>query len=95
MTTLRTPSFIAASMTLYVLITLVAKVVLSGSISTRGIAAKCTTASGGRGGWPRVKPAKVGCVVSALKAWPLSVRSAIRVGTPGKSSGFKSTLSTE
>ena len=75
--------------------TLVVKVTLSGSISTRGMAAKCTTASGGLGGRPSLKPAKVGWVVNALNAWPLSVRSAISVGTPGRSSGFKSTLRTE
>ena len=69
--------------------TLVVKVTLSGSISTRGMAAKCTTASGGLGGRPSLKPAKVGWVVSALNAWPLSVRSAISVGTPGRSSGFR------
>jgi hypothetical protein len=45
------------------------------------MAAKWTTASGGRGGWPSSKPAKDGWVVSALNAWPLSVRSAMRVGT--------------
>src|ERR1700734_2758207 len=59
------------------------------------MAAKCTTASGGLGGRPSLKPAKVGWVVSALNAWPLSVRSAIKVGTPGRSSGFRSALRTE
>ena len=33
-------------------------------------------------------------MVSALNAWPLSVRSAISVGTPAESSGFRSTLRT-
>src|ERR1700722_17535179 len=72
-------------------VTFAVNVTLSGSISTRGMAAKCTTASGGLGGRPSLKPAKVGWVVSALNAWPLSVRSAIKVGTPGRSSGFRST----
>ena len=35
------------------------KVTLSGSISTRGMAAKCTTASGGRAAWPSVEAGEV------------------------------------
>ncbi len=45
------------------------------------------------GGRPRSKPSKR-WMVSALNAWPLSVRSAISVWTPGKSSGLRSTLRT-
>src|SRR5258708_37009050 len=69
------------------------KVSLSGSISPRGIAAKCTTASGGDGGLPLSKRSKPKWVVRALKAWPLSVRSAIRVLMSECSDGVRSTLS--
>ena len=52
------------------------------------------TTSGGAGGLPPAKRSRPKCVVRALKAWPLSVRSAIRVLMPGWSNGLRSTLST-